>query len=189
VLLRPAVQDRWWPWLPLLTGVAVVDAVRAAGGPACSLKWPNDVLVGDRKLAGLLAERVEGPAGPALVLGIGLNVDQTREELPVATATSLALEGTPVDRTRLLHGLLEALGSRYETWVAAGGDTVACGLARGYEQRCVTVGQRVRVHLPGGTSVEGPATGVDAGGSLVVTVDGRPLTVSAGDVVHVRPAP
>jgi BirA family biotin operon repressor/biotin-[acetyl-CoA-carboxylase] ligase len=168
--------------------VAVTDAVRAAGGPPCSLKWPNDVLVGDRKVAGLLAERVDGPAGAAVVLGIGLNVSQREEELPVATATSLALEGAQVDRTVLLRELLGALGSRSRAWVSAGGDPAGSGLAEAYRERCVTIGQRVRVHLPAGTSTEGWATGVDAGGSLLVEVGGRSVAVSAGDVVHVRPA-
>jgi BirA family transcriptional regulator, biotin operon repressor / biotin---[acetyl-CoA-carboxylase] ligase len=188
VLLRPTVEDRWWPWMPLLTGVAVVEGVRAAGGPACALKWPNDVLVDGRKLAGLLAERVEGAGGPAVVLGIGLNVSQSPSELPVPTATSLGAEGAAVDRTPLLVELLRELGSRFRSWTAAGGDPVTSGLARAYEERCVTVGQRVRVHLPSGKATEGLATGIDGGGSLLVDVDGRSVAVSAGDVVHVRPA-
>jgi BirA family transcriptional regulator, biotin operon repressor / biotin---[acetyl-CoA-carboxylase] ligase len=188
VLLRPAVDDRRWPWLPLLTGVAVVEAVRAAGGPPCSLKWPNDVLAGGRKVAGLLAERVEGGGAPAAVLGIGLNVAQEEHELPVETATSLLAEGAVVDRTALLVELLGALRRWCSTWSAAGGDPVACGLAAAYQEACVTVGQEVRVLLPSGAPLEGRAVAVDPDGALLVDAGDRRVAVNAGDVVHVRPA-
>ena len=91
VLVHPQAPMARWPWLPLLSGVAVAEAVRRAAGVDATLKWPNDVLVEDRKLAGVLVERVETPVGPAAVLGIGLNVSATRAELPVVAATSLAL--------------------------------------------------------------------------------------------------
>ena len=90
VLLRPSVGPEQWPWLPLLTGYAVGTALRDAGFDA-GVKWPNDVLIGDLKVAGILVERVDTPTGPAAVLGVGLNVSTTAEELPVPTATSLAL--------------------------------------------------------------------------------------------------
>ena len=94
-----------WPWLPLLTGVAVAEGVRRVAGVEVALKWPNDVLAGPdastgpgrRKVAGNLVERVEGPRGAGAVVGVGLNVAQTAAELPVDTATSLQLvAGTPV---------------------------------------------------------------------------------------------
>jgi BirA family biotin operon repressor/biotin-[acetyl-CoA-carboxylase] ligase len=81
VLVRPQVPVADWPWLPLLTGVAVAEAIRRGAGVQAMVKWPNDVLVEDRKLAGVLLERVETPIGPAAVLGIGLNVSAQREEL------------------------------------------------------------------------------------------------------------
>ena len=84
-LLRPEVPPATWPWLPLLTGYAVAKALAGAGFGAV-LKWPNDVLIGDRKVAGILVERVETPGGPAAVVGIGLNVLLAAEELPVPTA-------------------------------------------------------------------------------------------------------
>ena len=144
------------------------------------LKWPNDVMAGDQKLAGILAERVETPTGPAAVLGIGLNVDQTREELPVETATSIALvTGSAPDRTGLLASLVTRLGSEYDAWQAGGGPA----LRAAYLHACVTVGRRVRVSLPGGEELVGEAEDVDDAGRLVVA--GTP--VSAGDVVHVRP--
>ena len=179
VLLHPPVADRRWPWLPLLTGIAVVDGLAAVGCPPARLKWPNDVLVDGLKVAGILAERVETPRGPAAVLGVGLNVSQTRAELPVPTATSLALAGSTVDRTVLLRALLEGLHAAYGAW--------RDGSPRDrYLALCDTVGREVRVELPRGV-LEGSAVDVDVDGALVVASGGRRTTVTAGDVVHLRP--
>lgn len=182
VLLRPTVVVAEWPWLPLLTGLAVSTAVTAAGVEA-GLKWPNDVLVDDLKVAGILLERVETPTGAAAVVGIGLNVSTTAEELPVDTATSLALAtGGTFDRTELLVGLLGRLRQQYDAWQAAG-STV---LRPAYEAACVTVGRDVKVDLPGGETLLGRATGVDDAGRLVVAGPDGETTVGAGDVIHVR---
>ena len=188
VLLRPDVPDHRWPWLPLLAGVSVVEAVEDVGGPACTLKWPNDVMYDDRKLAGLLVERVETTSGPAAVLGIGLNVSTTDEELPVPGAASLATLGHPgVDRSALLVGILDVLGRRLRRWTLEGGDP-RTGMLEDYVARCETVGRSVRVHLPGGGELVGTAVGVAEDGGLVVDDGSRQVAVSAGDVVHVRPA-
>ena len=182
LLLRPGAEPARWPWLPLLTGIAVVDAV----GCGTRLKWPNDVLLGDHKLAGILVERIETPAGAAVVIGIGLNVSTTRDELPVPTATSLAVAGHPADRTDLLLRVLVELDRVYGTWVASGHRTEL--LRSAYTRRCATVGQLVRVDLPSGESLTGTAVDVDLDGRLHVQSGGRTTVVGAGDVVHVRPA-
>lgn len=187
VLLRPRVAPASWPWLPLLSGYAVGKALRAVGHDA-AVKWPNDVLLGGRKVAGLLVERVESPAGPAAVVGIGLNVSTTRDELPVEQATSLALESggaAAPDRTALLVGLLASLGESYVAWQEGGADAEA-RLAESYAAACDTVGRDVRVDLPSGEPLHGRASGVDANGRLLVDHDGRTTAVAAGDVVHVR---
>ena len=178
-LLRPRRPGLEWPWLPLVAGIAAVGALREHGVPA-GLKWPNDVMVGDAKVAGILAERVESPHGAAAVIGIGLNVSQAAEELPVETATSIVLEtGAATDRTTLLVSLLGRLRQEYDAWSVGGGARV-----RGdYLETCVTLGREVRVSLPGGDQLAGEATDVDAAGRLVVA--GTP--VAAGDVLHVRP--
>ncbi len=86
------------------------------------LKWPNDVLVGDRKLAGILAEKVED----GLVIGVGLNVGLREEELPVPAATSLAIEGAPLsDRAPLLRAILREFATWYREWTALDGDPEA----------------------------------------------------------------
>ena len=183
VLLRPGrVPAGSWVWLPLLVGLAV-DATVNSFGVESGLKWPNDVLVGSRKIAGILLERVETPSGPAAVVGVGLNTTLREDELPVDTATSLAIEGaSETDRTIVLRSFLRNLESLYSSWLASGGDPAA-GIRDSYTRRCLTIGQRVRVSLPDGTTLEGEATELDDLGRLVV--DGRP--VSAGDVTHVRP--
>lgn len=183
VLLRPDIPGGRWPWLPLLTGVAVVGGLRQVGVQAV-LKWPNDVLIGDRKLAGILVERVEAPAGvpsgPAAVLGVGLNVAMSAAELPVQTATSLAVEGHDVEREVLLAAILASLRS------ARGLLGDPAGLRAAYLDLCVTVGQQVRAELPGGGRLLGEAVGVDGVGRLVVRGEAGEQAVAAGDVVHVR---
>ncbi|MDT7538391.1 MAG: BirA family transcriptional regulator, partial [Actinomycetota bacterium] len=160
-----------WGWLPLLAGVAVARALRARADVDAVLKWPNDVLVDGRKVAGVLAEAV-APGG--LVVGIGLNVTTTREELPHDGATSLRIErASTTDRDTLLRAIL-----REQSTLLA---DVDAGRAA-YRELCSTVGQSVRVELPGG-SVEGPAEGIDDDGRLLVS--GVPY--GAGDVVHLRP--
>jgi BirA family biotin operon repressor/biotin-[acetyl-CoA-carboxylase] ligase len=187
VVLRPSAPTRSWPWLPLLTGYAVDKALKAQGYDA-GVKWPNDVLIGEKKVAGILIERIETPQGPAAVVGVGLNVGMTQAELPVPTATSLAIEsGTEPDRTDVLLSVLTTLREAYDAW-QAGGDHTGLRLAESYAAACVTVGQDVRVDLPDGSALLGRATGVDPGGRLVVeSLDGTQY-VAAGDVVHVRPA-
>lgn len=181
-LLRPETEPARWPWLPLLTGVCVQDAV----GHGSRLKWPNDVLLGDHKLAGILVELVETPDGPAAVVGIGLNVSTTVDELPVPTATSLAVAGHQVDRTDLLAEILGELERTYTNWTQSSpGDEM---LRTAYLRRCATIGQLVRVDLPSGESLTGTAVDVDHAGRLVVRSGGETTVVGAGDVVHVRPA-
>ncbi|MGC4804426.1 biotin--[acetyl-CoA-carboxylase] ligase [Micromonospora sp. DT233] len=206
VLLRPgeAVAGRGWPpapangygWLPLMAGVALVETVsRLAELPvAPTLKWPNDLLIGGAKCAGILAEAVPGPAperAPAIVLGVGLNVTLRADELPEhptgLPATSLQLAGAAAtDRDPLLRALLRALADWYDRWRDAGGDAVACGLRDAYLAACATVGRPVRVLLPGGDELTGTATGVDPDGQLLVDTPTGPRTLTAGDVQHLR---
>lgn len=183
VLLRPSrVPNGRWVWLPPLVGLAV-DATVNSFGVESGLKWPNDVQVGSRKIAGILLERVETPSGPAAIVGVGLNTTLREDELPVETATSLAIEGaTETDRTVVLRSFLRNLESLYMAWLAAEGDP-ASGVRDSYVRRCLTIGQQVRVSLPDGTTLEGEASALDDFGRLIVA--GRP--VSAGDVTHVRP--
>jgi BirA family biotin operon repressor/biotin-[acetyl-CoA-carboxylase] ligase len=180
VLLRPAVPLARRTWVPLLAGLAVQQAVARLGGVETRLKWPNDLLLGDElgKAGGILAQA----AGDAIVVGIGLNVNTRRDELPPGGA-SLRTEGAEcTDRDPLLRAVLRTLGDRYAEW------TAAPGLIRaGYEQVCDTIGRAVRVTLPDGSSFVGTATGLDDTGRLLVLTGDGTVPVSAGDVTRVRP--
>jgi BirA family biotin operon repressor/biotin-[acetyl-CoA-carboxylase] ligase len=149
------------------------------------LKWPNDLLLGqDRKTAGILAEAADG----AVVVGIGLNTTLREDELPRPDATSLALAGAvSTDRDPLLRALLRAFAEWYARFVEHGGDPEASGLREAYAFHCGTIGRRVRIEQPGGTVLEGLATGVDGDGRLQVTDRFSVVhAVAAGDVVHAR---
>src|SRR6201993_4172430 len=137
-----------WGWLSLAAGVAIVDAVAPlldAAGVRAGLKWPNDVLVDGGKLAGILAE----VARPVVVIGLGLNVTQSPDEVDGPGATSLLDLGVPSpDRNRLVCALLRELGRRIVAWRGARGADWA--LAADYRERSLTIGTQVRAHLPGG---------------------------------------
>lgn len=185
-VFRPAVPPLRWGWLPLLAGVALAEGVEETTGIAAALKWPNDLLIGPdhRKAAGILVQSSDD----RVVVGIGLNVSTAADELPVETATSLALNGArTLDRAELLSGILGRLDARMAQWADHDGDAEACGLAVAYRERCATVGAVVRVSLAGGTALEGEAVDVDPAGRLVVAGPDGNQPVSAGDVEHVRP--
>lgn len=178
-VVRPSLPDVHWPLISLAAGLAVADAVSSVGAKP-AVKWPNDVLIPPGKLAGILVERVGSP--PCAVIGIGINVDLHAAELPVPTATSLAIAGVEVSRTDLLGLVLAALDRRLIELV---GDPAAFVAA--YRERCDTVGREVEVFMPSGDRVRGTATDVDTDGRLVVSVEGESIRVGAGDVIHVRP--
>jgi BirA family biotin operon repressor/biotin-[acetyl-CoA-carboxylase] ligase len=171
VLLRPRELSGW---LPLLAGVAVVRALREHGGVQATVKWPNDVLVDDRKLAGILCEHV---APDAVVVGIGLNVSTRAEELPGPPATSLLLEGGVTDRAVLLPSILRSLAGAYAGWLAE-----PAALRAAYRSVSSTFDRPVRLSLPDGSTVEGIAEDLDDEGRIIV----NGTAYGAGDVVHLR---
>lgn len=184
VLLRPvSVPAFRRGWLPLLAGIAVATAVRSAAHVPATLKWPNDVLAGDRKLAGILAEQ----SADAAVIGIGLNVATPAAALPVPAATSLLVEGSDVAREPLLAEILRS----FERWYAPfreDPDPARTGLLDEYRTLCATLGRPVRVELPGGRTLPGIAEDIDMDGRLLVRdADTTSVTpISAGDIIHLR---
>jgi BirA family transcriptional regulator, biotin operon repressor / biotin---[acetyl-CoA-carboxylase] ligase len=189
VLLRPAgVPPSRFGWLPLLAGLAVLDAVRQFSSAPAGLKWPNDVLIGaePRKVAGVLAEVVDAHQ-PAVVIGIGLNVGAAPPDQPFAT--SLAAEGSRVDRDAVLVALLSRLAAREAHWREGRGDPEQTRLRADYRAACASLGAEVRVELPGGAIITGIAEDVDPDGRLLLLDPaGHRRAVAAGDVVHLRRA-
>ncbi|HEY8702355.1 MAG TPA: biotin--[acetyl-CoA-carboxylase] ligase [Arthrobacter sp.] len=202
VVLRPAnaegrpLPTQSYSWLSLLAALALRETLLETAGIPAELKWPNDVLVRGRKIAGILAQlgpMGDGPA-PSVILGTGLNVTLNSDELPVPTATSVALEKPlTVDRTLLLKSYLSHFAVLYRSFCNADGDPTA-GLAGGpslhkrVEAVMVTLGMPVRAQLPGDHEIIGHASRLDDYGSLlVVDSDAREHVVTAGDVVHLRP--
>jgi BirA family biotin operon repressor/biotin-[acetyl-CoA-carboxylase] ligase len=182
-LLRPEIEPARLSLLPLLAGLATVEALVSVGRVDARLKWPNDVMVGGLKVGGLLVEL----AGGAAVVGIGLNVSTRREELPAPTATSLLLCGGVTDREPLLKEVLRALARRYRAWLPSGDPG---SVLPAYRERCETIGRDVELELPGGDMVRGIATDVDDAGRLVIdeTESGQQRAFLVGDVVHARRA-
>ena len=201
LVLRPeGVPDAAFGWLPLLAGTATAAAIREVTELRAVVKWPNDVLVTapglaelegwgrHRKVAGILAEVIATPTGPAVVVGIGVNVLQTASELPVESAISLATAASVrVSREALVRALLRAVGERYRRWCEVRGDAAACGLAAETSALCATLGERVTVDRPGGEVLTGLAEALSGSGALIVVDDaGVRHEVLAGDVRHIR---
>ena len=188
--LRPI--DRGW--IPLLAGAAMTRAIAGQFSTALGdthtvrMKWPNDVLVDGRKISGILAEGVPG-APAAIVLGAGVNTAMTAEQLPVPTATSLAVLGmsvTPDVIDSILADYLAALGELLGALLLEDGDAVRAGVHAEVEALCGTLGSAVRVHLPDGSELVGEALRLGPHGELVVRNGADETSVVAGDVVHVR---
>ena len=208
LLWCPAVAQARWTWVPLVVGLGVLDALRALGVDA-ALKWPNDVVVpahrgtddvprdavrtavegpgalaGLRKLAGILVEVAQGPSGPAVVAGVGLNLRTPPAALAPLATSLVALTGGAPGATAVAGRLAQSVAAALLAWEAVDGDP-AGGLRERYLAACTTLGREVRVTTPAGER-SGTAVDVDVDGALVLrTADGREA-VSAGDVRHVR---
>jgi BirA family biotin operon repressor/biotin-[acetyl-CoA-carboxylase] ligase len=187
ILLRPQFSESSGiGWLSLLTALAISRSISALG-PKPLIKWPNDVLISDKKVSGVLAEAASDLS--CVVIGFGINVNQSIQELPVETATSLSIEtAQAVNRDQLLATVIENLKQLYSELVAAGGSAEASGLRAAILDASATVGSQVSVEFPDGKKAFGLAQDIDATGRLVVETQSQTLTVSAGDVLHLRKA-
>lgn len=181
-LLRPRVPPERLGWLSLAAGTAMTQALAGLGVAARS-KWPNDVLIGGRKVCGVLAEVF----GDGVVIGAGLNHAADPSSLPVPTATSLAAEGGPTDPDLLVAAYLRRLLDLIGSFEAAGGDPEAGGLRATVRAACDTVGRRVRVTVADETVV-GEAVDIDSDGRIVVDRGpiGGTVACATGDLEHLR---
>ena len=170
--------------LALVPALAICDAIWGVTGLAAALKWPNDVLLGGRKVSGVLVENRQTDARSArAIVGIGINVQQEDRDLPARVAypaTSLRLaSGLPVDRAHLAARLLDSLASRIEEWRAAPERT-----RQHWRDRLTMLGQRVTIEVPGAPPLRGVAEDVDRTGALVLRLsDGTARAVSEGTVL------
>jgi BirA family transcriptional regulator, biotin operon repressor / biotin---[acetyl-CoA-carboxylase] ligase len=178
VLLRPPVPPDRLSTLPLIAGVAVAEAIEDCAPVSCRLKWPNDVWIDGRKVAGLLAKATTS-AGVVdhIVLGVGINLTAKTAELPPG-ATSVAEEsGTLVDRSRMLDALLLRLQWHYDRFVEAWGRPDLAG----WRARAALLGETVTVE-DAGAPITGRLKGVADDGALLVAVDGGVKRIVAGDL-------
>jgi BirA family biotin operon repressor/biotin-[acetyl-CoA-carboxylase] ligase len=173
-LLRPP-PDRRKPELSLVAGVAVADAVEEALGLSAQIKWPNDVLVNRKKVSGILAEA----RGDAVVLGIGVNVNQRREELPpdarMPAASLFTIDSVERTREPILARILVRLEHHYDLWRDGGLDAIYVDLG----SRDFLRGRRVSVD-----GVSGTAARIDRDGRLVIDVGGEERAIESGEVTY-----
>ena len=169
--------DSDFGWIPLLTGLAVSQAINDyIGSKLVEIKWPNDLIIGEKKLGGILSEKV----GSGAVVGVGINIFQNQSELPLADAITLsdAKVKKEIDRSELLSQILHRLGEvlsyldKYEL----------DKYKNDYREMCSTIGKLVRVTLPTGEVVEDMAIGISADGSLLL----KSREVTVGDTAHLR---
>lgn len=186
VLLKPVgLPSASFGWFPLLAGLAMSRALGPLVPGGVQVKWPNDVLIEGDKVCGILAELLPGMSG--IVIGAGVNLSQTREQLPTDTSTSLALAGAAdPDPDAVLSAYLIQLSTVYRDFLAAGGDPVRSALRDEVVEACHTIGRPVRVQLPSGDDLRGTAVGIDGDGRLIVESDAGRTAVAAGDVTHLR---
>ncbi len=175
IYIEPKVDKEEWPFLTLLAGLCVHEALHTLDPQvSVGIKWPNDLLIGDKKFVGMIAQATD----KGVVLGIGINVGMTKEELPVENATSLAIEDFEVlDRNLILASIINHFEINLEMW-----ENDQSFLAQ-YRSASVTLGKEVEVTLPGGAKHSNRAVDISNAGALMLE-DGREVTV--GDVVHLR---
>lgn len=189
VLLKPALQNASrFSWIPLLAGLAMSKTVaHFLPNKGVSLKWPNDVLVDGNKISGVLSELLPDLSG--VVVGAGLNILQTKQELPIETATSLSIEGASATQLdEVLATYLQNLNQLYRQWVTASGDAVISGLRNEVILACSTLGLKVKAILPGDQEIIAKAVAIDDTGRLVLQPEASTevVAVAAGDIVHLR---
>ncbi len=182
-------------WIPLMAGLAITQAIEKATHINSSLKWPNDILVDERKVGGILCESFKQNSGETCVaIGFGINVNLQESALPPelkAIATSLQIHANqPLDRHQLLKFIIPAVEEGWGNLMAQG--PKFCQSA--YHQRCSTIGQQILVEFPDGKSQEGTAVSIGEQGQLQMTPlpssapreSAKILNVHAGDIRHIR---
>lgn len=172
--ITPARDYLDWTFTSFLAAIALREVISTGLSVEVTLKWPNDILIGDKKVAGIIAEATQ----QGVIIGIGLNVAMTKSQLPVATATSLAIENSEeVDRNSILANFLNRFEEIFNQWEEGADFTSA------YSKNSSTIGRQVRIEVSGRQPLLGLVAGISSQGTLLLS-DGT--EVNAGDVVHLR---
>ena len=176
VLLRPPAE-RVVSEISLVAGTAVAEAIEGAVALAVQVKWPNDVMLNRRKVAGILAEASDG----AVVVGIGLNVNQERDQLPESTKVPVGslytIDGIKRERAPLLVSILERLERNYDAWIERGLNGVYDSLG----SRDFLRGRRIELDGESGVGVK-----IDRDGRFLVDVGGEQRAVESGEILYER---
>jgi BirA family biotin operon repressor/biotin-[acetyl-CoA-carboxylase] ligase len=179
ILLRPTIPQNCWPLITFMAALAVGDALREACDLETDIKWPNDILSGERKICGILSEAIDTPARRAVIVGIGINLTKSAfppELANLATSVSEASGRTP-DREKILAALLNALAHWYPVLAMPGQVVDAWSNRSSY-----AIGKLVQVSN-GDDVWQGTTCGVEADGALRLrTSSGEIKLVRAGDV-------
>jgi BirA family biotin operon repressor/biotin-[acetyl-CoA-carboxylase] ligase len=172
--LKPKRVQSDWSFLSFLAAIAMHEVISENTSETVTLKWPNDILIGEKKVAGLLAQQISD----GVIIGIGLNVAMNTAELPVPTAISLALaDSKNLDRNSLLINFLNQFENIFNQWESG------TNFIEKYHQISATIGRKVRVEVIGRDPIEGDAVAISAQGALILS-DG--FEVNVGDIVHLR---
>jgi BirA family transcriptional regulator, biotin operon repressor / biotin---[acetyl-CoA-carboxylase] ligase len=185
--LRPSCAAREIPWLGLTAAVALAKTIEQECGLSAKVKWPNDILIAERKAAGILTEAaVHLGHVESLILGVGVNLNMNEKDFPPelrSTATSLMIEsGKPVDRIRFLQQLLASLEAWYGTFLQSSYEEIR----RAYLALFELLDQPVRIQQVD-ASIRGTVTGISPEGSLELRLPGgEAMTIYSGDVLQIR---
>ena len=174
--------------IPQASALAVADAIADATGLQCRLKWPNDVMIRDKKVAGILCESIGGQPATSVVVGVGINANSRLEDFPAeiqATAVTLLAErGEPVDRASLLTTLM----NRLEEQLGLLSPRTVSTIVAYYRSRCATLGQFVRATLGESQVIEGIAEAISRDGSLLIRRQNTNACGDSGELVEIRSA-
>jgi BirA family biotin operon repressor/biotin-[acetyl-CoA-carboxylase] ligase len=192
IVRKLLAQDRlaeWLSWLPLTTALATAEAIESLARVQVAVKWPNDLLVAEQKVGGILCESGTSPhSGPFQVVGIGINVNGSKDDFPQeirdSATTIMHVVGYVIDRNRLLSEVLYELESCVDELATNGPSR----LAFAYRRRCATLGQPVRASLTGGNEFIGVAEAIGQDGSLQVAERPVPPNGRHPEVRHLRVA-
>lgn len=167
--INPINQELNLGWIPLITGLSVARAINNyVGEELVKIKWPNDLLIDGKKLAGILSEKNT----KGIVVGIGINIFQTQDELPIENAISLSMKAK-VDRSELLIAILNELGAALKNIEAE---------KNSYLEKCITIGKQVIVTLPSGEVLQDLAIGISNDGALLLNT----REIRVGDIIQLR---